>query len=284
MKLATKITTKDTITRQKKNHKNFLRGLFSAMFTGSLEAALSNAGNVTKALWSEPYREYQEEEARQRDRRVFLQNLQPAHRVLGQSLLQGSRNDTFQFVKRSCDTRDFICESRGCRLEPFQKEIFCAIVASRLDRVFGTDASNHRLVALQLLGVLTADDVASYRRNPTSARVNALIEEYSRKCIVVKAPRRSGKNFAAQIAVVALLLHEPDVRVVNWAQSVHCAMLNCEEIVRLLDVCKAKNPGISYRVVKEGLNVYPCKGRKSIFRVKPNTANVSNDKPNSIRL
>lgn len=230
------------------------------------------------AIWIDSFNEYLEFEKHREatDRRLSV--IQPSFRVLLTEMNATSKSETEHFVNRACETKRYICERKGYRLEPFQNEIFRAIIASRLDRVFGTESSTQRLKALETLGVVSSEDASRYRSDPTgniAKKLSSLCEEFSRKYIVVKAPRRSGKNLVSQIAVVALLIHEPNVTVVNWAQTMSCAMLNCEEILNLLEICKAKYPALDYRRTKEGVVVWPRRGLRSILRVKPNTANVS---------
>lgn len=252
------------------------------MFFQTLNDVVSclNASQITaeRFVWTDSWNEHRERLKIEKETNRRLSLVSPSYRILLQELGLASKGETFRFVARACETKNYICEKNGYRLEPFQTEIFRAIIASRLDRIFGSDASRHRLQALETLGVVSNDDVNRYRSDPTGSvaqKLNSLCEEYSRKYIVVKAPRRSGKNFAAQIAVVALLIHEANVTVVNWAQSMACAMLNCEEITKLLEVCKSKYPALSYRSTKEGVVVWPRRGMQSTLRVKPNTANVS---------
>ena len=222
----------------------------TVMFSASLDAAqksfaspLFEGGNGV--VWTDSWKEYRDREKREEDTNRRLSVIRPAFRVLMRELNVSSKSETYHFVERACDTKRYICEKKGYRLEPFQNEIFRAIIASRLDRIFGSDASRHRLRALETLGVVSTDDATRYRSDPSgniATKLSRLCEEFSRKYIVVKAPRRSGKNLVSQIAVVALLIHEPNVTVVNWAQSMTCAMLNCEEILKLLEICKAKYP------------------------------------------
>jgi hypothetical protein len=183
------------------------------------------------------------------------------------------------FVDDACNTRDYICRRKGLRLEPFQREIFNAVVASRLDRVYGVNSHKYRIKGLAKLGVINDNDFARFSRNDVSKdfsrRLAEICEEYSRKYIVVKAPRRSGKNVAAQIAVATLLVHEPNVVVVNWAQNIRCAELNCEQISDLLNICRDRYPGLEVQTAKDCLTIYPKVGSRSTLRIKPNTANVS---------
>ena len=253
------------------------------MFSSSIDAArmasmLDSEDGTRRAVWTDSWNEYraQRKQRDNNDRRLSL--IRPSYRVLMTELNMSLKSETHRFIERACETKRYICDKKGYRLEPFQNEIFRAIVASRMDRIFGADASKHRLGALETLGVVSSEDVAQYRYDPggnTAKRLNRLCDEFSRKYIVVKAPRRSGKNLVSQIAVTALLVHEPNVTVVNWAQTLSCAMLNCEEILQLLEICKVKYPALDYRRTKEGIVVWPHRGLRSILRAKPNTANVS---------
>jgi hypothetical protein len=252
------------------------------MFSSTIEATIVSSGPFDaggkNAVWADSWNEYRESEIREEETNRRMCVVRPSFRVLMQEMNVASKSEAYHFVERACETKRYICEKKGYRLEPFQNEIFRAIIASRLDRVFGSDASRHRLRALETLGVVSNDDTTRYRSDPTgniARKLSRLCEEFSRKYIVVKAPRRTGKNLVSQIAVVVLLLHEPNVTVVNWAQSMACAMLNCEEILKLLDICKSKYPALNYRSTKEGVVVWPRRGLRSTLRVKPNTANVS---------
>lgn len=254
------------------------------MFCGTLARALTflqfydrNRG-YNYVVWAESWKEHEKREKLENEMNKRLTAIQPSFRVLMKELNLASKSETYHFVEHACETMNYICQRKCYRLEPFQHEIFRAIISSRLDRVFGSDASRHRLRALETLGIVSSDDAIRSRMDPggiEACKIKRLCEEFSRKYIVVKAPRRSGKNLISQIAVVVLLIHEPNVTVVNWAQSMACAMLNCEEILNLLEICKSKFPALDYSSSKEGVVVWPRRGLRSTLRVKPNTANVS---------
>lgn len=256
-----------------------LKKKLTDMFALSTSTILNNLPRNARAPWTDACEEH-ERSVREASNLVDrMQTVIFSRDVLLAEFTLSLNVQRSRFVDDTCHTRDYICRRKGIRLEPFQLGIFNAVVASRLDRIYGVNVHKYRLEGLAKLGVISDVDFARFSRNQVttelSNRLAAICEEYSRKYIVVKAPRRSGKNVAAQIAVTSLLVHEPNVVVVNWAQNIRCAELNCEQIGDLLQICRDKYLGLEFQSAKECLTVYPKVGSRSTLRIKPNTANVS---------
>lgn len=172
-------------------------------------------------------------------------------------------------IKDVIDTVKTLCRLKNFVFEPFQEDMYRAIILSRLRHVFGDEARNFFLPVMKLLGM-----VSEYERKE---RVYDLVEEYDHKFIVVMVPRRSGKNTLAQIVSTSLLLHEPiPTSIIVWAQDMNSAVLNKENIADNLSLLKRSTcTNIEFKVTGDTITVYRADRSKAILRVKPNSPNVS---------
>ena len=218
------------------------------------------------------------EERKRRETRLRV--LKPLSACVDSRERVGADERALKHVRDVRATLEFFCKECGIRLEPFQREMCNAVMAGRFNKVFGDRASELRVPALRILGVLSDEEAESLtepaRWHPAvrQAAVRKL-EEYDRKFTVVRVPRRSGKNRAGQLVVAALLVHESGISVVNWAQDLNCARTNREDVIKLLEMAGPRY-GISFQGVPDGVKVTQRSGATANFRSKPNTANVSN--------
>lgn len=183
------------------------------------------------------------------------------------------------FIKSCWQTIQFLCRRNGIALEFFQIELIRSVLFSRIPKIYGHSCLTQKVEALEGLGVISPEEKNIFLQGQNirvNAYVNSKIEEYSKRYVVVKAPRRSGKNFAGQIVMTALLVHEHAISIVTWAQDLRNGQSNKMAIENHLELLRTAMPSLTFSSTINSITVYPRPGYGSTLKIKPNTSSVSN--------
>ena len=179
-------------------------------------------------------------------------------------------------MRCAIDTVHLLCREKHFTFEPFQDEMFKAIMLSRLRHFFGDEAKKYVVPVMKMLNMVDEHFDEQTCDRISLLRLQKKIEEYDQKFVVVMVPRRSGKNATAQIIATSLLLHEPAAAIMIWAQDMNCALLNKENIAENLALLKARtHMSFDFRISGDTVSVIRSDASRSIMRVKPNSPNVS---------
>ena len=123
-----------------------------------------------------------------------------------------------------------ITEKLKMRLEPFQLETIRACICSRAVRLLNQELFKYVPSIMRALGLIGSIDLET----KTETEIHSLFESYSKRFVVVVAPRRNGKSKSSKLFVAVNAVCEEGSVIVLLAHQINAVLLYKDDILSYL--------------------------------------------------